>query len=307
VKQVYRFIDPSSVMGLSPEVKDFLVVAYATTSGREILRGGSPLREIVLGKLPDDAELVQPPMPTPAEWECALDTAGKLFGISLGGRARHAKNLRALSERLDAKRKEATAARAHEIEALLIRRQAFFAADTPRLATAHKVADILLRLDVTDAIEKVEVLSTFDPAPSSLSAMQRDIVHASKTAAALDDEVLFNTFAALRGRSEPAAAAILTAVAKVLGTDEILESANVALREKALEAQRLLIVQKPVTDPMPGRKPEVREVLPPPGLVAQGEADSLDGLATEREKIARALEQAGAGAKLSVKWVVIKG
>ena len=62
-------------------------------------------------------------MPSPERWSKALTAAGTLFGVTVGGRALNPQNLHKLPLALEAKRNQATTARAHDVAELLLQRQ----------------------------------------------------------------------------------------------------------------------------------------------------------------------------------------
>jgi hypothetical protein len=115
---------------------------------------------------PGDAELVKPRLPGAPSWQRALDLAGKLFGISVGGKALNARNLRTLFDRLHEEWKKARNNRADEVADLLLRRTDFFTGDPPRLVTARKVTELFGHLAHSDAVDMVESLAGLQPATS---------------------------------------------------------------------------------------------------------------------------------------------
>jgi hypothetical protein len=78
--QLRKRLDPAGQRGLTADVADLEVVAYATVSRRELLRGGSALREWTLGKLPPDVELVQTPLPDERPWQRETVAGGRRAG-----------------------------------------------------------------------------------------------------------------------------------------------------------------------------------------------------------------------------------
>lgn len=306
VAKVRQLFDPGRGRGLSAEVVDFAVLAYASASSRELLLGGRPLKDPPLGKLPDEAELVKPRLPNQVAWQRALDMAGRLFGVSLGGRALNARNLRDLSDRLEGHRKKAVADRAGEIATLLGRWSAFYEGEPARQVTAHKAVELLSRLDTEDAIELVEGLAKLEP-KTSPQALERHLTSAAKTARALDDKLALGTFEALRARGDPRGGPLLQRLGEVLGADAIQEDLEASLRTLALDAQRVL---NPPELPKAGSHSE--PVEEPAGIraerevVGSGEVFALDRFDAARGEIAAALEQAGPGARLVLHWQVTR-
>lgn len=319
--QIRKRLDPSGQRGLLPEIADLEVVAYAMAARRELVHGGVPVREVVPGKLDDDVELVQTPLPAEKPWQDAIDRAGLLFGVSLGGRARSARNLRAMFDKVTAARKQAMDGHAGDVATLLVRWGALIQAGAPRLATAERAAALLDALDTRDAVVLAERLGGFDPAPSSWQALARHLERAQRMARALEDDVLRGVFEALVGRAQAGMAEAGPLVARaraVLAADELNHELAAELRDIGVAAQRLL--HERVTGPDDGanKGPDGGtgggtgggwrpEPLPPrPGVVASGEGAGLDELDGARDEIARALEAAGPGARLEFSWRVIK-
>lgn len=240
VATVQRLFDPERVRGLTPEVADFVVLAYAAKTGREIVRGGQPLRNPVLGKMDKDAELLQPRLPSETEWHQAVQRAGVLFGISVG-KARTPRNLRSLTDQLTAKVEAAKQNRAQDIAGLLTRRAQFFEGEIepPRVATAQRVASLLGDLTGADAVRQVQVLAELVPQTSE-AAMQRHIVSARAVSDVLASEVPFASFPALNGMSDPAAQNTWRELREVFVADELQRSFASTVNELSVRAQQIV-------------------------------------------------------------------
>ncbi len=296
VEQLRKRLDPAGQRGLTPDVADFEVMAYATASRRELLRGGKAEGERTLGKLPGDVELVQTPLPDERPWQEAVERAGKLFGVALGGRARNARNLRLLFDKVSAERAIAVRNGADKVADLLGQRGAFLRAKAPRLATAERVTALLAVLDTRNSVELAQALGTFDPAPTSLQAIERHIAHAVKVSRALSEDVYFNVFEALRQSARPEAGEILERASGALGADQLNMDLAAELPALSAEGQRLLHAQ-------PGGTPAGGgDAL----VVRQAEGEGLEGLTAAREEAGRALVEAGPGARVVFSWKVIK-
>ncbi|HEY5375208.1 MAG TPA: hypothetical protein VIK01_16125 [Polyangiaceae bacterium] len=240
VATVQRLFDPERVRGLTPEVADFVVLAYAAKTGREIVRGGQPLRNPVLGKMDKDAELLQPRLPSETEWHQAVRRAGVLFGISVG-KARTPRNLRSLTDQLTAKVEAAKQNRAQDIAGLLARRAQFFEGEIepPRVATAQRVASLLGDLSGADAVRQVQVLAELVPQTSE-AAMQRHIVTARAVSEVLASEVPFASFPALNGMSDPAAQNTWRELRDVFVADELQRTFASTVNELSVRAQQIV-------------------------------------------------------------------
>lgn len=302
VGEVKRLFDPQRVYGLSPALEDFVVLCYAIWTQRELYRGSAPLGDVVPGKLPDEAELRQPRLPKQTDWQSALDRAGKLFGISLGGRALNGRNLRELGQKLTEALERAQRARADQIESLLTKRAAFYSDEPARVRTAQAVRAVLAALDGTDALAAIEALAGLEVMGTSLDAMAKHLVTAEPTAQCLQDDLVFETFGGLAGSADPAAQGLLTDVATALSADELERPLAPSLRQLALHAQRLRAVQK---DPPPPRPP----TSGPPTRLPIGEdvvvelsGTGRDAFGADEEKAKAALKKAGAGARIELTY-----
>src|SRR5262249_3946906 len=138
--------DPQRTRGLPREVQDLLISLYTSWSGRTFRRDGRSFALPRPGQLPDDVELLRPELPTLSEWAEALNRAGELFGVSIGGRALSARNLSAFAEKV--KQALTDVREAADLPAALELKTRDWAEteDTPRLATARASAALLARL-----------------------------------------------------------------------------------------------------------------------------------------------------------------
>jgi hypothetical protein len=294
VDQIRKRLDPGGQRGLLAEVADLEAMVYAIAARREILRGGAALKEPTLGKLPGDAELVEAPLPDERVWQEAVDRAGKLFGIALPGRARNARNLRQLFEKVQAARVAAVRDRADALVGVLGRRAGFLPEKAPRLATAECAAALLARIDTKDPVELAQALGTFEVGASSWPSLQRHIQHAAKVGRVLEEEVYFNVFEELRHSEQGGAQALLAQVTEALGADEL--NVDLAARLPVLSAEGQQILR-----PRVGTAEAAAEEL-----VARADGEGLEGLAAARDAAAEALAKAGPGGRLVFSWKVLK-
>src|SRR5262249_42690280 len=148
---------------LPAEVQDVLISLYASWSGRTFRRDGKSYTVPRPGQLPDDVELLRPELPTQGEWTEALNRAGDLFGLAIGGRALSARNLSAFSDKLKEKLTEAGVAA--ELPAALEPKIRDWAEpeDAPRLATARASAALLQQVSRKDGASLVRDLASFTP------------------------------------------------------------------------------------------------------------------------------------------------
>ncbi len=294
VDRIAHLFDEGRAMGLVPEVEDFAVICFAIAQNRLVQDDTGRAVELAPGKLPRGARVVEVPMPAESAWQRALEVAGHVFGISLGGKALNPAHLAKLAEELKRKRDEALRSRAGEIGNLLRNRSQWIANDGARLLTALRVEVLLSTLQRTDRVELVQALAEADLDGTSPTAMGRHVVTAADTARTLEDELTFNVFDQLLSRSEPEAQAIVTDVRRALAADALQVALTTSLRELGLQAQAVL--NPPL--PLPSSAVE---------LVDSDHGEGLEALDRARSRIEGALRTGGSGAKLTFEWKVTRG
>jgi hypothetical protein len=316
VAQVKKRLDPDGVRGLPSDVSDLEVLCYALVARRDLRRAGRGVDDAMPGRLGDDVELIQTPLPDERSWQEAIDRAGKLFGVSIGGRARNARNLRKLSERVRQERARAVAQRAVSVADLLERRSPIGRSAaapvnvTPRSVTARRVVELFSLLDTHDAVMLATQLGSFEVAPSTLQAMDKHITSAEKVASVLDDDVLFGVLEELVTSSVDSASArdLAAQAQKALIADELTIELAPQLRRIGVEAQRLrapLATSRSDLSPAGGA---ISLPAPPaPGsTIAQRQGEGLAALEASLAEARTAIQEAGPDAKLTFSWQVTK-
>src|SRR5262249_34887682 len=139
------------------------------------------------GQLPDDVELLRPELPTPPEWTEALNRAGELFGVAIGGRSLRARNLSAFADKVKEKLREV--GDAAELPAALEPKVGDWAEleDAPRMATARASAALLQQLSRGDGAAIVRDLASFTP-KTSITAMGRNFTTAAASNRLLQED-----------------------------------------------------------------------------------------------------------------------
>jgi hypothetical protein len=299
IERVRRQWDPRRVRGLTPEVLDFLVLAFAEAQHRLVLaEDGRPLVEPKVGHLPDDGVLAVVDRPAEQAWQAALNKAGGLFGIAIGGRANTPRNLAQLAKSMSDEAGKAARNRAGEVAGLLGAWADFLDPGAPRAVTSASAVELLEALAAPGAKEAVEALARFEPRTSK-EALAAQLRSSADVARVLSDELVRGSLERLKGRSEPAATAILAEVRRVLAADALQEpQLESVLRSQARRAQEVLA--PPPAPPIPSPAPL------PGSLVASGCATSVAGLEAEQAKIQEALAKAGPGARLEITWKVTR-
>lgn len=306
LERLHALADPNGATGHREDVLDFMVLAFAAATHRDVVAGdGRPIAAPVMGKLPQDARVVEVELPEETTWQKALERAAKLFGVSPGGKARNPANLNELVTKVRAARDDRVGEHAGGIAALLDRRAEFFSGDPARLKTARAAENLLAALQTQSPVAMVKAMADAKPG-TSLEALARHLVDAAAIAHALENEMAFGSFKLLEGRPGEAAL-ILDEVRKALEADELLVPLAPRLSELG---QRALDVLRPAPPP-PGVTPRPPVPVPPtpppapPGsVVASGAATSLAELDTARDRIADALK--APGAKLTLTWTVTR-
>jgi hypothetical protein len=294
VARVRRQWDPRGVRGLTREVLDFLVLAFAEAQHRLLQAAdGRPLVEPRIGQLPDDGVLAVVDRPAEQAWQAALAKAGGLFGIAIGGRANTPRNLARFAQDVADKSGKAAGNHAGEVAALLGAWADFADPGSPRAVTAVSAALLLDALAGPVPRALVEALAAFDP-KTSVAALDAHMRGAADVARVLRDDLVRGYFERLRGRPEPAAQAILSEVRRALSADALQEpQLEAVLRSQAKRAQEVL---NPVASPADRQD----------GVSAEGRATTLAAFDSERGKIEEALAKAGPGGRLEISWKVTR-
>lgn len=246
VGNVRGWLDPQRTRGLPAEVQDVIISLYVTWNGRTFIRDGKSYALPRPGQLPDDVELRRPELPTQAEWNEALNRAGDLFGVAIGGRALSARNVAAFADTV--KQKLSQVRDAAELPGVLeLRIQDWAEPDkSPRLDTARASAALLQQLSRGEGTSIVRDLASFTP-KTSTTAMGRNYTTAAANKRLLQDDarwIVLRQVNGLVGDSERGERAklILQDLAALLVADEINKMLADGLAELTRRADELLRV-----------------------------------------------------------------
>jgi hypothetical protein len=293
VGHVRAWLDPQLTRGLQPEVQDVLISLYASWSGRTFRRDGRSFAFPRPGQLPDEVELLRPEMPTQSEWTEALNRAGALFGVAIGGRALIARNVSAFVDKVKAAVADVREAR--ELPAALEPRIRDWAepGDAPRLATARAGATLLDQLGRSDGASMARDLASFRPT-TSLVAMERNFTTASASRRLLQEDarwIVLRQVKNLLGDAERGERAklLLQDLAALLTADELNKMLADGLADLTRRADELLRVSV--------NKPS--RLLPPDEEIVLDESSDLGDLQAAAEalrQLATRLEVEGTGA-----------
>jgi hypothetical protein len=124
--------------------------------------------------------------------------------------------------------------------------------------------------------------------------MARQIRDASETVRMLSDDLVFGTFASLRGNPDPDAARLLSEVRPVLEADRLAQDLAPRLRELALRAHGVLRPGTPPPSP------------PPPAhtVIDQNSGEGVDALESDITRIKKALSSPDT--TLVFEWKVVR-
>lgn len=246
VANVRGWLDPQHTRGLPAEVQDVLISLYTSWSGRTFRRGGKSYPLPRPGQLPDDVELMRPDLPTPAEWTEALNRAGELFGIAIGGRSLSARNLSAFADKL--KEKLGELGDAAELPAALESKIRDWAEPehAQRLATARASAALLQQLSHGDGASLVRDLASFTP-KTSITAMGRNFTAAAASKRLLQEDARWIVLRQVKGLVGDAergerAKLLLQDLATLLVADEVNKMLADGLHDLTRRADELLHV-----------------------------------------------------------------
>jgi hypothetical protein len=293
VGQLRQWIDEGGKLGLQQEAEDLIVRCYARAMARTFVAWGKPYTAEAGKPIPDEVLLEKPQLPAMATWGKALDTAGRVFGIALPGKALHADNLKRFEAAVAGKLAELVKP-AEQLPGELDRWAGLLgvAPDADRLKTARSAAALVAALARGGV---VDVLAAFVP-ETSAPAVAKSLATAKANMGVLGEKLVYGQLEAVAARHEvEGAAELIERASGIVRQDEAIESLADKLRKLAEDAQRLLA-------PKP----------PPPGTVILRRRVSAKGAAAVRAELAQltkeleaASAQAGEGVELSGELVVI--
>ncbi|MGI5187642.1 DUF6079 family protein [Promicromonospora sp. CA-289599] len=233
-------------LGMTQEAQDMLVLAWTAMTDRQMLRGGtvlSPLPDV--GGLAPDVTLVEPLLPSQADWTAALTTGKALFG--LGANEHHLSSAavqrvgRAVRERARQVQPEAAAL----VAALAAHREALGLEETSaRLRTAREAFDLTTELtDVRDEAGAVAVLAAFD-LPDEPGALARSIGSARKVAHDLDD-ANWELIGQLPDLEDESAAVAVTRLREAAANEQLHVDIKPVLDATVRDATAILVARRP--------------------------------------------------------------
>ena len=259
-------MDEPRPRGLSVEVARLIILCFAEQTGRTFrLRGAA--YPASLENMMDEAELVEQPLPSEADWTAAIEVAASVMGIAVPP-LRNTTNVEKLTEEVlgivTVHRRACS-----ELPAALRSRLATWSQQPApaRLRTAETVTGLLETLARVQPGEVVETLASA-AIETSREAMGSSLKKADGVVRALAETrwELFEAVRQIEDERKPPAQAVLSGVAASLEADELASGIALALRDSEKAATRLLVLPPPPPPmpPKPSRPPEGPEVWPPP-------------------------------------------
>ena len=310
VGKLRQWMDEPRSMGLVTDMQDLLVLTFAAQSQRTLLRYGTAI-QASMGGLRDEDELREQALPDAAEWEAAVERAGKVFGIALSP-LRSAANLadavRQLRQKLTKEGRQACADTCREVEARLQARS-LPAATANRLRTARAVMEMVEALSAAPDDRLLGVLNT-SRIETSLDAMGSSWRKSAEVVQAIRG-CQWQVFDAIGGRAEIPAAAVeglRKDVDEVLAADEYVIELAPKLHGLVQDAINLLSARPPST-PQPGPTP-VPQLPPPaprPGTRVVSSGDRIGVRANEAAALLEEIRRDATAARsrrLDVRWIV---
>ncbi len=297
VEAVRKVLDARRVKGFTREVEDFVVLAYAAWSNREVSRGDKVLDDPTIGALPDEAELVLPRLPSAESWERALQRASVCLNLPMGARSLRSRNVRRLAEDIERARGVAVESGALKLVSLLDARASLLEEGAPRVVVAGEAQRLVKALEVRDPVGRVESLAAFASTTADV-ALGKCMESLRGVTAALSDQLLWQSVESLTSRDDPDARALVEKAARVLSAEEKTASLPGELGRIRDEVGRLILVKRPLAPP---------PSPPPPPTVGERRGEARGVMAakaalTEIEAEIETIERGGGTVTLT--WTV---
>ena len=278
VQQLKAWIDVPTSMGLTTEMANLVVLAFAAQADRQLVRNSAPATGTV-DRLDDAIEVQEQALPEEQVWAQARQRAGALFGLA-PSEIRKGATMARLAGELRAKGTDARASLAW-LATALSGPTARFGVDiaSPRLVTLRSAQTLLAGLaGAGDDLAVIRAL-TGAALQTSEAAVGRCLAYASAIATAIDAAtwVIIENAAFLTGDREAAAVGLRAKLVEALCEDEHVVPLRPALAEAQRRAAQLL-AQPGVSAPPPAPTAAPGTIpIPPPAPLAAGEEVFAEG------------------------------
>lgn len=234
--------------GLSNELEDLLILAWAALADREIRSYGAIVNPPPsLGEVRAQTSFKEPTLPEEGDWELAVRRAQELFGVGSGELYRNSTAVQRVARAI----KEAIAPVRDAVDALprLIGTHARVLganpdAPTGRLATAYRARDLVDVLAAQrDANDLITEFAAFD-LPSELAPLAKSISSARAVGAALQG-ASWQILDQIGTLDDGPDTAIFDALSSVAARDELHSPLEPVLRTAAERMTNLLVERRP--------------------------------------------------------------
>ncbi|MEU8314978.1 hypothetical protein [Micromonospora sp. NPDC049033] len=227
--------------GMTTDVMDLLVLAWAKITDREWYRAGARTPEPSIGSLAPDMLLREPVLPSEEEWQVALTRAKALFGVGADEYHLSTAALQRVSDALLGKVRPTLHTTADAAAEMAAHRETLGLDETaPRWQTVTRGRDLVAVLAAADgSVARIQALAQFD-LPAESQAIARSISTAGDVVAALRGANwgLINRLPALGGDR---AARALTQLREAARQAELHAPLKPALETAAREATEALL------------------------------------------------------------------
>ena len=310
VQQIRQWIDLPRPMGLTVELKNLVVLAFAAQADRSLVRDGAPAAGTV-DRIDDAVELQEQALPDQPTWILAGQRAGLLFGL-VASELRKGATMARLARELRTKAEESRP-RLTRLSAVLSSRMTRFGVDQSarRMVTLRSAQTLIAALSAAaDDIAVVTELATASMQTSETS-IGTCLESAEALATSLDRATwdIIENAAFLTDDRRLAAEGLHTLLAEALREDEHVVPLGAALSEVQRRAASLLAQHRPEPAPSPRPDPPPYKLPPapppPPGEVvfAEGDQPSLDATtATALLEELRSKLSSVPGARMAIRW-----
>jgi hypothetical protein len=306
VSQLRTWMDEPKPMGLPRDAENMVILLFAEQTNRSFFLHSAPF-EATLTNLPDRLELREQQLPHPAQWDLAVERAGRIFGVAASPLLK-ASNVMALATGV--KQRIASARQACQTYRQRLQDRCgtlgIDAANTDRMRTAAATLAMIERLSDGELTDVVDVLATA-PVATSESAMGECVSKAAHLAERLDamNWEICEATARLTDERKTTADEIRTIISQGLASDEHVIALAAALQEAQAKAVRLLATSKPAPEP-----PVIPKPVPRPGrsILRQGAEQHLT-LHAAQDLLARLEHELQAGQEIhfSLSWIIEEG
>ena len=307
VRQLKAWIDEPAPMGLTTELANLVVLAFAAQADRRLVRNGAPASGTV-DRLEDAIEIQEQMLPDESAWALARQRAGALFGLT-ASEIRKGATMTRLAAELRARSNDARPALSR-LATVLSGPCARFAVEdaAPRLVTLRSAQTLLAGLAGAEDDLAVIYALTGAELQTSEAAVGTCLGSAAAIAAGIDAAtwVIVENAAFLTGDRAAAAEALQAKLGEALGADEHVIPLRPALADGQRRATLLLSQPEvPKEVPPPPLHPITPQPPPPPGeeIFAEGEQAALHGTeaATLLEDL-RAKLASEPGSRMMLRW-----